>query len=204
MAGCGGRSPSDDLPAPERAEMERMHALFTAPLAGQTVPVLPLTLVVADVPSRQGPLAGDHAAVVAWGDSLVAYALTARAPEVNWMLPEELRQKARRAPTLVTDPDKMGQSILRNERIDVLPDPFRTYSRNLAAVTGGRLMMIPASLEITQAGDQGTRAELAMVLADVRLAKVMWRSRATGYGATAAAALDSAMATMLPLSQATQ
>lgn len=201
MAGCGGRSPSDDLPAPQRAEMERMHALFTAPLAGQTVPVLPLTLVVADVPSRQGPLAGDHAAVVAWGDSLVGYALTARAPEVNWMLPEELRQKAKRAPTLVTDPDKMGQSILRNERIDVLPDPLRTYSRNLVAVTGGRLIMVPAALEISQSGDQGTRAELTMVLADVRLAKVMWRTRATGYGADAALALDSAMATMLPLSQ---
>lgn len=192
------------MPEPERAERERMHALFTVPLAGQTVSVLPLTLLVADPPSRTGPLDGDREAMLLWADSTLSEALLTRAPEVNWLLPPELRERAERAPTLVTDPDRMGQAILRNEGMNVLPDPFRTYARNLVAVTDGRLLLVPASLEFTDVETRGTRAQLVMVMADARMARVVWRTVATGYGPTAGLALDSAMATVLPLSSINQ
>jgi hypothetical protein len=178
--------PPKPLPAP---------ALLLAPLAGQPIVVLPVTYLV-----NEGPIPGlpeTHAAQVAWADSILAERLQARGPEATWIMPEELRRVARRAPGMVVDPDKMGQSVMRYENLKRVPDPFLSSIRSMAAMTSSRFVMIPAAVRFTQSA-AGVRAEVVLVLADSRSGEIAWRSTPVTTAATAGAALAATIAWILP------
>jgi hypothetical protein len=174
----------------------------TATLAGQTVAIIPITLVVAD-PSLQSDTIyakyQDRRATLLWADSLIGDAFVGRAPEVNWVLPPKLRKVARRAPGLVGDPDQMGQAVMRAPNLRVIPDPLRSNLRSLVALTDGRIVMIPAALGFSKDTVGKVRADLSLVAGDARSGKVLWRSQAIGSGATPFAALEAALAAVLPL-----
>ncbi len=144
----------------------------TATLAGQTVAVIPITLVVAD-PALQSDTVyakyQDRRATLLWADSVIGDAFVGRAPEVNWVLPPKLRKVARRAPGLVGDPDQMGQAVMRTPNLKVIPDPLRSSLRNLVALTDGRIVMIPAALGFVRDSAGGVRADLSLVAGDVAL-----------------------------------
>ncbi len=181
----------------EADEAAPTPALAVAPLAGQRVPVLPLTLLAADSPIDE-QLAGDRVARLAWADSLIGDVLQSRGPEVTWVLPDELRAAARRAPATVTDPDRMGQALMRASNIEVVPDPLRSYLRALTAMTDARFVLIPAAARLAADSTDGVRAELALVLVDSRNGAVLWRSQPVGRGASARAALRAGIALILP------
>lgn len=173
--------------------------LLTTSLAGQPVAVLPLTMVLADrgVPGASGSSA--RATLARWADSLLGEALTARAPEVSWVLPPALRAAARRAAGLLPGPDQMGQSVMRAPHLREVPDPLRGYLRQLLGLAGGaRYALIPASLTLAPAGVAGDSlsVRLSAVLADGRLGKVVWRTVAVGQGENADEALRAALATL--------
>lgn len=178
VAACGGSHAQDSAPTPAPTA-----PLPTAGLAGQKVVVYPLTLVAADeklswdaaLTPRRGAL--DHA------DSLLAETLTGRAPEVTWILPPALRQVARRSAPVTISPDQTPTSLLRSPGLKQLPDPLRSQMRNLVAVAGERYALVPASLVFVPAPDgSGGRAELTLVLADVRTGVVAWRTVANAVG----------------------
>jgi hypothetical protein len=172
-------------------------ALSTAGLAGQGVAVLPLTMVVGDprVPGTSGPQA--RAGLLQWADSLLGDALAERAPEVTWVLPPALRRTAQRAPGLLPSPDRMGQSVMRSPGFKDLPDPLRSYVRQLLALSGGaRYALIPSALYLSPAPGDSLTVQLAAVLADGRLGRVVWRTLAVGRGETADAAYHAALATL--------
>lgn len=181
-------------PAAAQDSQRPAAALNVAPLAGQPVPVLPATYIVAD--SVAG-IPAVHSGAVAWADSIIGEALESRGPEVQWVLPPALRHAARRAPATVTDPDRMGQAILRAPKLDRIPDPLRIYMRSLAAVTNSRMMMVPAAIRFAYAPG-GVRAEVDLVLADARSGSVLWRSRPHATAVTADAALKAAIVQILP------
>ena len=197
------RGPGGEAPAPAAAqEPAPTQPLGLTPLAGQAIPVLPLTLVAPD------PALADDTVYAAWrdrvtalrtADTLIGDALTERGPEVQWILPPELRKIARRSPGMVGDPDQLGQAMMRNPRLQRLPDNFRQNIRGLVAVAGNRYVLIPAALGFSRAADGAVQADLSLVLADVRNGMVLWRSAAAGRGATPHAALRAAMAAVLPL-----
>ena len=174
----------------------------TEGLAGQEVAVMPLTLVATD-PAFQTDTTfaryRDRRTTLSWADSVIGEALVGRAPEVRWVLPPELRKVARRAPGIVNDPDQMGQALLRSPKLRNVPDPLRSSLRNLMAVVGGRVAMVPASLGFTADSTRRIRAELSLVAADTRTGKVLWRSLALGSGVTPDAALAAALNAVLPL-----
>jgi hypothetical protein len=172
-------------------------ALAVAPLAGQRVPVLPLTLITADGLAADALPAGREARL-AWADSVVAEVLRERAPEVTWVLPPELRAAARRAPATVTDPDRMGQALLRAEGIEVVPDPLRSYLRALTAITNARMVLVPAAARFTPDSTGAIRVEAVMVLADSRNGAIVWRSHPVHSAPTAAEALGGALRRLLP------
>lgn len=177
---------------------EGVSALLTTPLAGQAVAVMPFTLVAGDgLP--QGTLPADRTARLRWADSLLVEVLLDRAPEVLWIVPDTLRRIARRNTPMVGDPDRMGTSILRGKKIKKIPDPLRSALRSLAAVAGGRVIFVPASLtfSITESGQ--IRALLTAVIADVRSNSIPWRTEAQGVADTATEAVRIALSTMLPL-----
>jgi hypothetical protein len=185
---------------PEPAPAQRAvpaPALAIAPLAGQRVPVLPLTLITTDGLAADALPAGREARL-AWADSLVAEVLRERAPEVTWVFPPELRAAARRAPATVTDPDRMGQALLRAERLEVVPDPLRSYLRALTAITNARMVLVPAAARFAPDSTGAIRVEAVMVLADSRNGAIVWRSHPVHTAATAAEALGGALRRLLP------
>jgi hypothetical protein len=200
VSSCAGGAKEPAAAATSPAEPAPVLPLSR--ISGQTVAILPITLVVAD-PALQSDsvYAGyrDRRLAVAQAESLVSEGIVTRAPEVNWVPPRELRKIARRSAGYLVDPDQMGHAILRAPKITVIPDPLRSSLRSLMAVAGGRLALAPASLGFGPEPDGRIRADLSLVLADSRTGKVMWRSLALGRGRTPDEALNAAIAAVLPL-----
>jgi hypothetical protein len=175
--------------------------LSTQAISGKTVAVLPITLVVAD-PTTQADTVytpyRDRRMALHRTDSLISEALLARAPEVVWVLPPELRKMARRSAGFVPDPDQMGQAVLRAPNLKVIPDPLRSSIRSLLAIADGRLVLVPAALGFGPVPDGQIRADLSLVLGDARTGKVLWRSLALGLGKTPDEALNAALAAVFP------
>jgi hypothetical protein len=207
MLACGASAqqpapaPAPEASAPAHPSQTPVAVVPTGTLAGQTVAVIPITLVAADPTLTTDSLYApyhDRRATLLWADSLIGDAFEGRAPEVTWVLPPKLRKQARRAPGLVGDPDQMGQAIMRNPQLRVVPDPLRSNLRSLIALTNGRLVMIPAALGFTLDSARAVKADLSLALADVRSGKVLWRAQAVGSGATPRVALNAALAAVLP------
>jgi len=177
------------------------HQLDVTPLAGQKVAILPITYVVADPAvtsdSAWRPWA-DRQLAVRRADSLVDGELTSRSPEVNWVLPADLRKVSRRAGGMLADPDQMGQAMLRNEKLKDVPDQLASSLRKFAALSGGRMVLVPAALAFSRGTDGEWRADLSLALVDSRRALVVWRSLAVGEGATPDIAAQRAAATVFP------
>jgi hypothetical protein len=201
---CGGARQEPAGPATATSASDPPTAILpTSSITGQTVAILPITLVVAD-PTLQNDSAyavyRDRRVALAQADSLMSESFTSRAPEVNWVPPRELRKMARRSAGYLADPDQMGQAVLRGPKVMVIPDPLRSSLRSLMAVAGGRLALVPASLGFGPEPDGRIRADLSLVLADSRSGKVIWRSLALGRGQTPDEALNAAIAAVLPVS----
>ena len=194
--------------------------LPTAGIAAQQVGVLPLTLVAAEDSLHWEAVLGERRAALAKSDSIIGTLLKARAPEVTWVLPDELRRVARRAPGIAPAPDQMGTAILfhpTKQQPEMVSDPLRSELRTLAAlVGGGRYALIPAGLTYRRAnasrggpGSVGAQhaaplphavatAELTMVLVDVRTGRVGFRTVARGEGDDPWTALTRAMKSLTP------
>jgi hypothetical protein len=187
--------------AAAQARREPPRGLATEALSGQSVALLPLTLVVTD-PALRGDsaLAGfrDRRRLLLWADSVVGEEFLGRAPEVNWVVPARLRQMARRNPGMMPDPDQMGQAILRAPKLTKIPDPLRSSLRSLTAITGGRFAMSPAALGLSRDSTGAFRADMALALADARSGIVVWRSTTFGTGAAPGDAVAAAIAAVLP------
>jgi hypothetical protein len=206
--GCAGaqRDPFNAGTAPSAtpsaSTAQPIPILPSARISGQTVAILPVTLLVAD-PALQADSVyvayTDRRAALARADSLVSEGIVSRAPEVNWVPPRELRKMARRSAGYLVDPDQMGQAVLRGPKIQVIPDPLRSSLRSLMAVAGGRLALVPAAVGFGPEPDGRIRADLSLVLADARTGKVIWRSLAYGRGKSPDEALNAALAAVLPV-----
>jgi hypothetical protein len=197
LVACSAHAQEQPKPLPA------VQTLATGQLAGQTIAVLPITLVVADPTLESDTIYQpyrERRAALLRADSLVGIGLQTRGPEVNWVLPPELRKIARRSAGFVDDPDQMGQAVLRSPNMTKVPDPLRSSLRELVAVVDGRIAMVPASVGFGPEPNGQIRADLTLVLADCRNGKILWRSLAYGRGATPDQALKAAVAAVLPVS----
>jgi hypothetical protein len=185
----------------QAAPLPAVPQLPTQALAGKVVGVLPLTLVAAD-PALQSDTGysnyRDRRSALHRADSIISEALVGRGPEVNWVLPPELRKIARRSAGFTPDPDEMGQAILRAPKLTSIPDPLRSSLRNLMAVADGRVALVPAALGFVPEVNGQIRADISLVIGDARTGKVMWRTVAVGRGKTPDEALTAALAAVLP------
>ena len=197
-AACGARRPANQQPVPEPT-----RPLPLAGLASEKVPVLPLTLIAADDSLGWGARIADRRAALGTADSILGTLLQARAPEVSWVLPDDLRRQARRSPTFATNPDQMGTALLRGAKVgDFLPDPLRSELRALVAIADARHALVPAQLVFRPAaGAAGPRmgtAELTVVIVDARLGQVGYRTVARGDGPDPWTALTRAVKALTP------
>jgi len=192
---CGGKKTANPpAPAPTAP-------LPTAGIAGQHVPVWPLTLVAAEDTLHWDGLIGDRRVTLDKADSIIGTLLTGRAPEVTWVGAAELRRVARRAVGVATDPDQMGTSFLRAEALVDVPDPLRYQMRTLVGIAGGRYALVPAGLVYRHAPGTAAgiaTAELSIVLIDTRVGRVGWRTVARGEGSDPWMALTRAVKSLTP------
>jgi hypothetical protein len=193
---CGGKKDSQaPTPVPTAP-------LPTAGLAGQRVALTPLALVAAEDTLHWDTMIGARRAALDKSDSIIGTLLAARAPEVTWVGPAELRHIARRAPGIAADPDQMGTPFLRADNIVVVPDPLRNQLRTMMGLVGGRYALVPAGLVFRRtAGRPDGRtatAELAVVLIDSRVGRVGWRTVARGEGDDPWTALTRAVKNLTP------
>lgn len=197
LLSCGGKKKADQQPTPE--ELPPTAPLPTAGLAGQRVALTPLTLVGAEDTLQWDSLLVDRRAMLDKSDSIIGALLTARAPEVTWVGPAELRRTARRAAGVATDPDQLGTAFLRADKLIEVPDPLRYQLRTLVGLAGGRFAMIPAGLVYRRrAGRTDATAELSIVMVDTRVGRVGWRTIARGDGDDPWSALTKAVKSLTP------
>lgn len=168
-------------------------------LAGRQVSLYPLTMVVPERILGWESALSPREAALATADSMIADALAQRAPEIAWVLPDALRRAARQAPGMLTPPDQMGTAVLRDPRFDRVPDPLRSDLRLLTGAAGDRLALIPASLIFRSDSSGSGRAELSLVIVDVRTGQITWRSVARGVGDGPWDALAGALESVLPI-----
>ena len=206
---CGGKK-SEQKPTPAPTA-----PLPTAGLAGQKVGLTPLTLVAAEDSLHWDALISERRATLDKSDSIIATLLVARAPEVTWAGPAELRRAARRAAGIAADPDQMGTAFLRADALVDVPDPLRYQLRTLMGLVGGRYALVPAGLVFRRSDGQAVSrsdsapdrptarppqavAELSLVLIDTRVGKVGWRTTARGEGEDPWTALTRAVKSLTP------
>jgi hypothetical protein len=163
---------------------------------------MPLALAAAEDSLHWDALIADRRATLDKSDSVIAMLLTARAPEVTWVPPAELRHIARRAAGIAADPDQMGTPFLRAENIVEVPDPLRYQLRTLMGLAGGRYALVPAGLVFRKppVGPSARQpvAELSLVLIDTRTGRIGWRTVARGEGDDPWTALTRAVKSLTP------
>jgi hypothetical protein len=191
-AACGPKPP------PQNAAPVPALPLPTAGIAGQDVAVYPLTLLSADVALGWEAALTPHHEALRRADSLIAALLTERSPEVSWVLPHALRRAAAQAPGMLADPDRIGTAMLRSPGLKMIPDPLRSQMRQLNAVAGGRYAFVPAALVYVRTPEGRARAELTVVLADVRTGQIGWWTMANAEGDDPWHALIAAFKTLTP------
>lgn len=205
LTACGGKK-TDRPPTPAPTA-----PLPTAGLAGQRVSVLPLTLVAAEDTLHWDAVIADRRATLDRSDSIIGTLLAARATEVTWVGPPELRRAARRAAGIAADPDQMGTAFLRATNVIYVPDPLRYQLRTLVGLAGGRYALVPAGLVFRKAPGRSDAvgaqhaallqvavAELSIVLVDTRVGRVGWRTIARGEGEDPWTALTRAVKSLTP------
>lgn len=190
--GCASKPDVDESVPPEPIPLP------TVMLAGRQVALYPVALMVAEESLNWRDQLTPRAEALATADSIIATFLTERAPEVEWVLPDALRRAAAQAPRLLPDPDNMGAAVLRADGIERIPDPLRSDLRNLTAIAGDRHAAIPVSLVWVRTEEQTGRAELTLVIADVRVGSVRFRTVASGEGDDPWSALWEALGTLVP------
>ncbi len=190
VAACAGGTTDSATPA-------ETAPLPTAGIAGSKVSVYPVTLLAADEALEWEAHLNPRRQALDRIDSLIGAFLTERAPEVTWALPGELRAAARRAPGMLASPDQMGTAILRNQ-FERVPDPLRSQMRNLSAVVGGQYALVPASVVFFAEPDGQARAEITLVIVEVRMGEPGWRTVARGVGDEPWDATWNALKTLVP------
>ncbi|HXG96019.1 MAG TPA: hypothetical protein VNJ06_02770 [Gemmatimonadales bacterium] len=195
MSACGKKPSQTPIPEPT-------SPLPTAGLAGQRVALTPLALVAAEDTLHLDALVADRRTALDKCDSIISTLLTARAPEVTWAGPPELRHVARRAPGIAADPDQLGTPFLRASNVVDVPDPLRYQLRTLMGLVGGRYVLVPAGLvfrrTVGPSAGRPVTAEVSFVLIDSRVGKIGWRTIARGEGDDPWTALTRAVKSLTP------
>jgi len=193
------------LAAQEDVDEELGNRVLNIPaMAGQSIPIFPLGAYSLDTTALRDSALQDwrsRAQAGAKFDAMLGTYLTDNAIDVHWILPEELRRIAKRAPGMLVDPDRIGLQQLVPRNVRRVPDPLSARLRQYVALTDARVAFAPAALYLSREQAAGTttyRADVNAVVVDARMGDVRWRTLATGRGRSPEAAVRAAIATMVP------
>ena len=164
-----------DAPAEPRARP-------LASLADARVVVVPVQALRAGDSLGFAAAAGEPRAWLARVDDEIAYALDERKLRPAWATGAEAARMARRNPTFGVDAYALDVGELRSDPKKGGPELTPALSgklRSLAALHGGRYVVVPVELRFAAARDGG-RAVLRVVAIDARAAQLVWSGDVPG------------------------
>lgn len=153
MAACGGSAP------PPEPGVSRTIA---PDLRGRRVLLLPV--------QQTAGVQGDP-------DAELAFTLTGRGREIDWVLPAEVDQALARAPAVQARTRGLPVSIFLQAEVERVGDPLYGQLRRMASLVEADVVLIPvrASFQVNEAQPgSGPRVRLAAALVDARTGRVLW------------------------------
>lgn len=154
MAACGGAAP------PPEPGVSRTIA---PDLRGRRVLLLPV--------QQNAGVRGDP-------DAELAFTLTDRGREIDWVLPPEIDEALARAPAVQARARGLAVSIFMQAEVERVGDPLYGQLRRMGSLVEGEIVLLPvrASFEVNESRPGSTpRVRLTAVLIDVRTGRVLWR-----------------------------
>ncbi len=130
-------------------------------------------------------------------DSLFAGVLGARGLASRWTFGDAVRRLARRNPTYVTDPDRLGVGGLELSAVGSrVAEPLASELRSLVALTEARHVLLPLSVHFAPiaGAPAGTgHAVVQLALVDARASQLLWLGPVSGdpFDSASSAALTS-------------
>lgn len=167
--------------------------LPTSGLWGSTVIILPVDTLAA-APGFEG--AGELGAVGRrQADSVIAATLKIRAPNVVWTSAAMLRARAE-ADTSVPHPDSLLVHLLALRALMSVSAPLLEQLEKVVTITQGRYVLAPVWVTYRRGRRRPARAEVTLVLVNVKVGAVAWKSDVAGEDANPLVALAQAIRTL--------
>ncbi len=108
-------------------------------------------------------------------DAELVFALTARGEEVDWMVPDELREIVRRSPGLDVPLEGLPVGVFLRTVVDRIGDPIYGVLRRLTALTDVTIAVIPVIARYRPGpSPQDGAAEIAVAVLNARTGRVIW------------------------------
>jgi hypothetical protein len=108
-------------------------------------------------------------------DAELADALGARGGGVRWLMPPALRAMLARSPALDVQLDALPVGVFLQAQVDRIGDPLYGQLRRLAAISDGRLALIPVEVRHRpDAPDRPGAIEVVATLLDTSNGQVFW------------------------------
>ena len=150
-------------------------------IPGAPVMLLP-TIVLAADSGAVGADRIDRAGKVRL-DSAIAATFSQLVTDTPWLDANTVRSRAEANPAL-PHPDSMPMHLLPLKAAETVPDTLMDQIRRLARLHPGRYHIVPAHITYRATRTGRARAEISIVMIDVKIGWVLWRSDFAGEGDT--------------------
>ncbi|NIP57229.1 MAG: hypothetical protein GWM92_13940 [Gemmatimonadetes bacterium] len=105
----------------------------------------------------------------------IAFALQERAPQVRWILPDELRSDLARAPALGVPLENLPVGVFLQAEVQRVGDPLYGHLRRIAGLSGADVALIPVAIRYRRDTPRRPGAvEIAAALVSARTGHVFW------------------------------
>lgn len=153
LSACGGTAPP-----PQPGEGRG----FPPDLRGRSVMLLPV--------QHNLGIPGDPSAEV-------AFALTERAEEVDWILEDEIQEILRRSPGIDADTRGLPVSMFLQAEVDRIGDPLYGQLRRMAGLVDADVVVLPVAVSWeanTEVEGSTPRVRLTATIIEPRTGRVLW------------------------------
>lgn len=153
LSACGGTAPPPE-PGVSRS--------IAPNLLGRRVILLPVQRVLG--------VEGDP-------DAELAFTLTDRGREIDWVLPDEVDEALARAPAMQTRTRGLPVSVFMQAEVERVGDPLFGQLRRMASLVEAEAVLLPvqASFEVNQSRPGSTpRVRFTVALIETRTGQVRW------------------------------
>jgi hypothetical protein len=150
-------------------------------LPGAPVMLLPTIVLVADSGAVGASETGFAAKVRL--DSAIATTFANLVTDTPWLGANEVRSRAEANPSL-PHPDSMPMHLLPLKAAETVPRPLMTQIGALAKIHPGRYILVPGRVTYKATRTGRARVEASLVMIDVKIGWVLWRSDFAGEADT--------------------